>query len=82
MNIEKWFNGTQQCRNYIMLPLLNEISCIKCFFSEITFFHIYREQNQDADRLSKEGTEQDMGTWTVIEMENEVVHPIEQPVFG
>ena len=81
-NIVNWFNRTQQCRNYILLPFLKEIYRIKCFFTEITVCHIYKERNQDTDRLSKEGSIQAMGTWIVTEMENRVFHPLEQPVFG
>ena len=81
MNIVNWFNGTQRCRNCILLPLLNEISCLKCFFTELYVCHIYRERNHDADRLSKEGAEQDMGAWIDVELENGLARPIAQPVF-
>ena len=70
MNIVKWFNGTQRCNNYILLPLLNEITRLKISFSEISICHIYRERNHDAYCLSKEGAEQDMGSWIVVELVN------------
>ena len=80
-NVVNWFNGTQQCRNFILLPLLKEIRRLKCFFSEISIVHIYRERNQEADRFSKEGAQLDMGTWTVTEMLDGTVHAREQPSF-
>ena len=53
-NVVNWFNGTQQCKNYILLPLLKEICRLKCFFYEISVVHIYRERNQEAiDYLKK-----------------------------
>eukprot|EP00253_Pinus_taeda_P029586 PITA_29586 len=81
-NVVNWFNKTQHCRNYILLPLLNEILHIKSFFNEITICHIYRERNQEADNLSKTGVQQDLGIWSVTEMNKGVINPIDQPVFG
>lgn len=49
MNTVKWFNGTQQCRNFILLPLLKEALRLKCRFSEFSLCHIYRERNSEAD---------------------------------
>ena len=80
-NVVNWFNGTQQCRNYILLPLLKEIRRLKCFFSEISVCHIYSARNQEADRLSKEGVQQDLGSWTVTKMVNGAVHAREQSSF-
>lgn len=81
MNTMRWFNGTQLCRNFILLPLLKEATRLKGLFMELSLCHIFRERNFEADRLSKEGVEQDMGSWTVLEEENGVVRPLEQPIF-
>ena len=81
-NVVNWFNRTQHFRNYFLLPLLNEILHIKSFFNEIIVCHIYRERNQEADNLSKTGVQQDLGTWSVTEMDKGVINPIDQPVFG
>ena len=81
-NAVNWFNRTQQCRNYILLPLLTEILNIKSYFHDITVCHIYRERNQEADTLSKAGVQQALGTWSVTEMDKGVIIPMDQPLFG
>ena len=80
-NVVNWFNGTQQCRNFILLPLLKEIRRLKSFFSEISVIHIYRERNQQADILSKEDAQLALGTWAVAEVVNGTVQIHEQPLF-
>ena len=81
MNVVKWFNGSQRCNNYILLPLLEEINRLKLLFTEIYVFHIYRERNHDADRLSKEGVEKDLGSWIVVELVDGLIQAIDHPVF-
>jgi len=82
MNTVRWFNGTQRCNNFTLLPLLREVSRLKNHFTELSLSHIYRERNSEADRLSKEGVNQAMGSWIVLEVENGVARPLEQPIFA
>lgn len=81
MNTVRWSNGSQLCRNFILFPLLREATRLKYLFTEIFLSHIFRERNSEADRLSKEGVDQDMGSWTILEEENGLVRPLEQPIF-
>ena len=80
-NVVNWFNGTHQCRHFLLLPLLQEIRRLKSFFTQISVVHIYRERNQQADILSKEGLQLALGSWAVVEVVNGTVQPHEQPLF-
>eukprot|EP00253_Pinus_taeda_P028824 PITA_28824 len=55
LNVIKWANDQSKCQNYILLPLLEEIQQLKLYFNTFSIHHIYRERNEDADKLSKEG---------------------------
>lgn len=78
----QWFNGTHRCHNLTLLPLFKEVSRLKNCLMEISLSHIYRERNSEADRLSKEGVAREMGLWTVSEVDNGSVRPVEQPIFA
>jgi hypothetical protein len=39
-----------------LLPLLEDVICIKSLFESISFSHIYKERNQLVDMISKEAT--------------------------
>ena len=80
-NVVNWFNGTQQCRNFMLLPLFKEIRRLKSYFFEIFVVHIYRERNQQADLLFKEGVQLTLGSWAVAEVVDGTVHAHEQPPF-
>ena len=82
LHIFKWFNGTQRCLNYILHPLLNEVSRLKILFNEISVCHIYRERNHEADLLSKEGIQHDLGLWVAVKVEDGLVRNLEQPLFN
>ena len=82
MIIIKWFNGTQRCHNYIMLPLLAEVLNLKAHFNQICAFHICRERNMDADLLSKDGVQQATGSWVIKEFEGEIIRVLDQAPFS
>jgi hypothetical protein len=52
-------NGDFTLQNYTLWPLFTEITRIASSFSHHKFFHVYKKQNQDADKLSKAGVEMD-----------------------
>ena len=54
MIIINWINQTQRCHNIQLNPILEEVAQLKTTFNQISFTHIYREQNQQADTCSKE----------------------------
>ena len=49
-----WINQTLQCHNILLIPILEEAIQLKSIFNSISFAHIYREQNQEANTASKE----------------------------
>jgi hypothetical protein len=49
------------------MPILEEVLRIITTFDTISFSHIYREQNKMADRLSKEASQLDYGSWHITE---------------
>jgi hypothetical protein len=48
-----------------------EVMRIITVFDSISFSHIYREQNQLADRLSKEASQLEYGRWHINEQTTE-----------
>jgi hypothetical protein len=60
-------NGDFTLQNYTLWPLFIEITRIASSFSHHKFFHVYKKQNQDADKLSKDGVEMDQGSWKIFE---------------
>lgn len=79
LNVIKWANDQSRCQNYSLLPLLEEIQQLKLSFNTFSSHHIYRERNKDADKLSKEGLQQDLGRWRIEEEINGSVHHSDQP---
>eukprot|EP00253_Pinus_taeda_P034856 PITA_34856 len=67
LNVVKWVNGNSRCQNYMLRPLLEEILSLKQSFNHFSIAHIYRDRNEDADRLSKDGLLQAVGIWKVTE---------------
>jgi len=54
--------------------ILHEALTLKSAFNNITISHIYREHNKGADRLSKEATLMDRGTWEITEVKDQQEH--------
>ena len=54
MIIIDWINQIQRCHNIHLNPILEEASHLKTTFNQLSFTHIYREQNEEADKCSKE----------------------------
>jgi len=68
MNVINWVKRTQECRNLRLGNLLNEIRMILLNFDNFTCRHVYRENNKEADRASKEGIPKAFGAWHVTEV--------------
>ena len=49
-----WKNGSNNIRVPYLQHLLTEIQNLKTLFRRISFAHIYREVNEEADSLSKQ----------------------------
>jgi hypothetical protein len=54
MIVINWMNNAHRCHNKLLTPILEEVAQLKSTFNLITFNHIYRERNMEADRCSKE----------------------------
>ena len=55
MVVINWINKTQRCRNSSLDTLYEEVNRILTNFESISFKHVYREWNMEADKLSKAG---------------------------
>jgi ribonuclease HI len=62
-----WVNRVQICHISRLVPILEEVMRIITAFDSISFSHIYREWNKLADRLSKEASQLDYGSWHISE---------------
>ena len=65
MLVIDWANEVRQCHVMRLLPILEEVLLLKHHFNTISFTHVFRERNRVADRLSKEATQLDYGTWRI-----------------
>lgn len=61
-----WAKGSSKCTIFRLIPILEEISILKSHFNNISFNHVYREQNTIADGLSKEGSQRLEGEESTI----------------
>eukprot|EP00253_Pinus_taeda_P030883 PITA_30883 len=81
LNVINWVNGISSCRNYMLRPLLDEIMILKQSFNGFFLEHIYRNRNEDADKLSKEALLQDLGVWKVTENKEGHIQEHRQPPY-
>ena len=70
MVVIKWINKTQRCKNYSLGTLYEEVNRNLSNFESISFKHVYREQNMDADKLSKAGLNLQWGSWKIMEIKD------------
>eukprot|EP00253_Pinus_taeda_P020147 PITA_20147 len=80
-NVVNWVNGKFICRNYMLLPLLEEVQSLKAHFNIFSIAHIFREKNEEADRLSKAGLQQVLGSWQIAEQAQDLIHESDAPPF-
>lgn len=66
----------------MLRPLLEEILSLKQSFNHFSIAHIYRDRNEDADRLSKDGLLQAVGIWKVTEKEQEQTRVSDLPPYA
>ena len=79
MNVVNWVLGKHRCQHYMLMSLLEEIQLLKQQFNVFTIDHIYREFNEEADRLSKEGLQQAVGSWRVTEQDHDQIRVSDLP---
>ena len=56
MIVIDWDIGFSRCHVLRLLPILEEVALLQQRFDNISFTHVYREQNGVADRISKEAS--------------------------
>jgi len=61
----KWANKQAVCHIMRLRPIIEEIHHLCTLFDNISFTHIYREQNSRADQLSKEALGLELGRWQI-----------------
>ena len=73
LNVIHWINHTQECRNLRLTHIISSIRQILLRFDSFSCRHVFRENNQEADKASKEGLRLEMGTWLVTESNEGIV---------
>ena len=62
-----WINQIQQCHNIHLIPILEEATQLKTTFNQISFTHIFREQNEEANKCSKDAMGPLQPNWEIEE---------------
>ena len=70
MVVINWLNKTQKCRNASLDVLYEETCRSLSFFESISFKHVYREHNEEVDKLSKAGLNLQQGHWKILEVKD------------
>ena len=70
MVVINWINKTQRCINSTLDTLYEEINRTLSIFESISFKHVYRERNTDANKLSKAGLNLQWGYWKIMEIKD------------
>ena len=66
-NVINWINQTQECRHLRLAHIISSIRQLLLQFDSYSCRHVYREDNKEADKASKEGLRLALGTWLVKE---------------
>jgi len=68
VNVINWVNGIQQCKHIRLANLLILVRELMSSFDTIICRHVYRENNDRADKASKEGLAMAVGLWQIKEI--------------
>jgi ribonuclease HI len=66
----KWMSEEVELRKILLQPFFRDTKHLQSTFIHITFDHIYRENNKEADRLSKDGLYLHEGIWEIKETQH------------
>ena len=66
----KWMSEEVELRKILLQPLFRDTKHLQSTFIHITFDHIHRENNKEADRLSKDGLDLHEGIWEIKETQH------------
>ena len=67
MNVINWINQIQECRHMRLAHTLHSIRLLLSRFNSFSCRHVYRENNKEADKASKEGLRMATGNWMIKE---------------
>ena len=70
MNVINWINQTKDCRHLRLTHIIYSIRQLLSRFNSYSCRHVYRANNMEADKASKEGLRLAEGTWMVKEFIN------------
>ena len=74
MIVINWKNKVKKCLNITLVALYEEVQRLTSTFNVITCRHVYRERNNDACRISKEGIIREAGSWKFLEQRETEVY--------
>jgi len=63
--IINWANKSSECHTVRLRPILEEILLLVTRFDHISFSHVFREHNTQADQISKEALGLNLGVWQI-----------------
>jgi len=66
----------------MLRQLLEEIMILKQSFNVFSIEHIYRDRNEAADNLSKDGLQQAVGIWKLTEKIHEQIRVSDLPPYA
>ena len=81
MIVINWINKVQKCQNIALVALYEEVNRLLSNFDVITYHHVYRVRNVEADRLSKARLNLEPGTWIFLETIDAEVHEFSHRPF-
>eukprot|EP00253_Pinus_taeda_P004311 PITA_04311 len=79
LNVINWVIGKSTYKNYMLKTLLEDLQDLQISFNSFSLCHIYREGNESADKLSKEGLQQNLGSWKIVEEDHGQIRVSDQP---
>ena len=74
MNVINWTKGTQHCRNIRLANILTSIKYVLNSFVSFSCRHVYRDNNKEVDKASKEGLQMALGIWKIREHREGITH--------
>lgn len=73
-----WDNDRKECHNLGLSLILAEIKTLKASMENISFSHISRDKNAEADLHSKAGLELRSGQWIIQKVIDVIFYGIQQ----
>ena len=74
MNVVNWIKGTQMCKNLRLSNILSSITVFLDSYDSLSCRHVYRENNREANKASKEGLLLTLVQWKINEQVDGATH--------